>query len=131
METNAPVAHRRILLVEDDRLERMNLTLVLGRGFDLDVASNATEACALLAGKHYALVLTDIRLPDGDGFEVLHAAKRADTTTKVVLMTGSQTAVTQEQALLQGAESLVLKPFALATILETVRALMGVGVRAS
>jgi len=132
METNALEAHRRILLVEDDRLERMNLTLVLGReGFNLDVAANATEAYALLAGGRYELVLTDIGLPDGNGFEVLHAAKSADATTKVVLVTGSQSAVTQEQALLQGAESLLLKPFSLATILETVRRLMGVGARAS
>jgi DNA-binding response OmpR family regulator len=132
METNALMVHRRILLVEDDRLERMNLTLVLGReGFNLDVAANATEAYALLAGEHYELVLTDIGLPDGDGFEVLHAAKRVDATTKVVLVTGSPSAVTQEQALLQGAESLLLKPFALATIIETVRGLMGVGARAS
>jgi ATP-dependent Lon protease len=123
---------RRVLLVEDDRLERMNLTLVLGReAFDLDVAANATEAYALLAGRRYAVVLTDIGLPDGDGFEVLHAAKRADATTKVVLVTGSQSAVTQEQALRQGADTLLLKPFALATILETVRGLMGVGARAS
>jgi DNA-binding response OmpR family regulator len=132
MEINALVRRRRVLLVEDDRLERMNLTLVLGReGFDLDVAANATEAYALLAGAHYELVLTDIGLPDGDGFEVLHAAKRADATTKVVLVTGSQSLVTQEQALLQGAESLLLKPFALATILGTVRGLMGVGARTS
>lgn len=132
METNALVRRRRVLLVEDDRLERMNLTLVLGReAFDLDVAANATEAYALLAGRRYEVVLTDIGLPDGDGFEVLHAAKRADAATKVVLVTGSQSAVTQEQALLQGAESLLLKPFALATILETVRGLMGVGARAS
>jgi ATP-dependent Lon protease len=132
MEANALVRRRRVLLVEDDRLERMNLTLVLGReAFDLDVAANATEAYALLAGRRYAVVLTDIGLPDGDGFEVLHAAKRADATTKVVLVTGSQSAVTQEQALRQGADTLLLKPFALATILETVRGLMGVGARAS
>jgi DNA-binding response OmpR family regulator len=132
MENNAPVGLRRILLVEDDRLERMNLTLVLGReGFELDVAANACEACALLADRRYELVLTDIGLPDGSGFEVLQAAKRADATTKVVLVTGSQSAVTPEQAARQGAESLLLKPFALATILETVRGLMGVGARAS
>jgi DNA-binding response OmpR family regulator len=104
----------------------MNLTLILGReGFELDVAASATEAYALLSHEHYALVLTDIGLPDGSGFEVLHAAKRADAGTKVILVTGSQTVVTQDQARGQGAESLILKPFALATILECVRGLMG------
>jgi len=125
METNRLSGHHRILLVEDDKLERMNLTLILGReGFDLDVATNAAEACAFLAHGHYELVLTDIGLPDGSGFEVLQAAKRADAGTKVVLVTGSQTSVTQESARVGGAESLILKPFALATILATVRGLM-------
>lgn len=125
METNGLVRHQKILLVEDDKLERMNLTLVLGRaGFDLDVAANAAEAYALLAHEHYELVLTDIGLPDGNGFDVLHAAKRADARTKVVVVTGSQSAVTQEEARGEGADSLILKPFALATILETVKILV-------
>jgi CheY-like chemotaxis protein len=126
METERPAGQHRILLVEDDRLERMNLTLVLGReGFDFDVAANAREAYALLANGPYELVLTDIGLPDGDGIEILHAAKRADAATKVVLVTGSQSSLTQETAKFEGAESLMLKPFALATFLETVRGLVG------
>jgi len=125
MDANPSAGRHRILLVEDDKLERMNLTLVLGReGFVLDVAANATEAYALLAHEHYELVLTDIGLPDGDGFEVLLAAKRADARTKVVLVTGSQSSVSQEEARVGGAESLILKPFALATILDIVRGLM-------
>ena len=130
METNRLAGRRRILLVEDDKLERMNLTLVLGReGFDLDVAANATEAYALLAHEHYELVLTDIGLPDGSGFEILQAAKRADAGTKVVLVTGSQSSMTAEEARIGGAESLILKPFALATILATVRGLVGANAR--
>jgi DNA-binding response OmpR family regulator len=124
METDRPKAHPRILLVEDDKLERMNLTLLLGReGYDLDVAATAREACALLARSRYELVLTDIGLPDGTGFEVLHAAKRVDGGTKVVLVTGSTSAVTPREAVDEGAESIILKPFALIKILETVRLL--------
>ena len=126
METRGPAGGERILLVEDDRLERMNLTLVLGReGFTLDVAENAKDACALLAFTHYDLVLTDIGLPDGTGFDVLHAAKHAHPGTPVVLVTGSQSSVTQETAATEGAQSLILKPFAFATLLATVRDLVG------
>lgn len=132
MGTERLTGQHRILLVEDDRLERMNLTLVLGRaGFDFDVAANAAEAYALLAHGRYELVLTDIGLPDGDGIEILHAAKRADAGTKVVLVTGSQSTVTQERARGEGAESLILKPFALAKFLETVRGLVGPDARES
>jgi len=130
MEANQLAGRHRILLVEDDKLERMNLTLVLGReGFDLDVAANATEAYAFLAHGHYELVLTDIGLPDGTGFEVLQAAKLADARTKVVLVTGSQSSMTPEEARVGGAESLILKPFALATILATVWGLVGTDLR--
>lgn len=126
MDSHRVAGHHRILLVEDDKLERMNLTLVLGReGFDLDVAATAAEAYALLAHEHYELVLTDIGLPDGNGLAVLQAAKRADAGTKVVLVTGSQSLMTPEEAKAGGAESLILKPFALATVLGTVRRLLG------
>lgn len=116
------VSRPKILLVEDDRLVRMNIALVLGReGYGLDMATCAADAYALLGRDHYALVLADIGLPDGTGFEVLRAVKRADPSTKVVLVTGSQTSLTPEEAVVEGAEWLLLKPFALADLLETVR----------
>lgn len=113
--------HPRILLVEDDRLVRMNLVLVLERdGYRLDTAGCAAEAYERLGRDHYDLVLADIGLPDSDGFEVLRAVKRADPSTKVVLVTGSPTTLTPEQAIGEGAEDLLLKPFALADLMATV-----------
>jgi DNA-binding response OmpR family regulator len=115
------VGHNRILLVEDDRLVRMNLVLILERdGYRLDTAACAAEAYERLGRDHYDLVLADIGLPDSNGFEVLRAVKRADPSTKVVLVTGSQTALTSEEAVGQGAECLLLKPFALADLMATV-----------
>jgi CheY-like chemotaxis protein len=112
----------KILLVEDDRLIRMGLALVLGReGYELDMAVCAADAYALLGRNHYELILADIGLPDESGLEVLHAAKRTHPSTKVVLVTGSQGSLTPEQAAVEGAEWLLLKPFALAELLETVR----------
>lgn len=112
----------RVLLVDDDRLVRMNLSLTLCReGYELDVATCAAEAFAFLGEHHYELVLTDIGLPDESGFEVLRAAKRADPETKVILVTGSQSWITPEKAVVEGAETLILKPFALAELLDAVR----------
>lgn len=112
----------RILLVEDDRLVRMNLALVLGReGYALDLAVCAAEAYELLDHGHYDLILADIGLPDESGLEVLHAVKRSDPSTRVVLVTGCENPPTPEQAMLEGAECLLLKPFALADLLTMVR----------
>lgn len=116
--------HPKILLVEDDRLLRMDLALVLGReGFDLDTADCAAAAMDLLAHRHYALVLSDIGLPDESGFEVLHAAKRADPRTKVVLVTGSQSGASADEIKVDGVETVLLKPFTLAHLVDTVRRL--------
>src|SRR5215831_1914219 len=88
--------HPKILLVEHDRLLRMDLALVLGReGYDLDTATCAADAIDLLGRGRYAVVLTDIG-------EVLHAAKRADPTTKVVLVTSSPSAAP--------ADDMIVKP---------------------
>lgn len=116
--------HPKILLVEDDRLLRMDLALVLGReGFDLDTADCAADAIDLLGRGHYALVLSDIGLPDDSGYEVLHAAKRADPGTKVVLVTGSQSGASADEIKVDGVETVILKPFALAHLVDTVRRL--------
>ncbi len=114
----------RILLVEDDRLVRMNLALVLGReGYALDMAVCAAEAFELLDRGHYDLILAEIGLPDESGLEVLHAVKRSDPSTRVVLVTGSENPPTQEEAALEGAECVLFKPFALADLLAMVRRL--------
>ena len=116
----------RLLVVDDDRLVRMDLAFTLNReGFAVDLASSAGEALRLLGERTYALVLSDIGLPDGNGIDILRAAKRSDPCIKFILLTGSQTAVTPESVAHEGAESLILKPFALADLLERVRLALG------
>ena len=91
-------------MVEDDRLLRMDLALVLGReGFELDEACSAKEAFDLLEHHCYAIVLTDVKLPDRSGFEVLDAAKRSDPATKVVLVSCSHAVSSVGDADLHGA----------------------------
>ena len=120
------MARTRILLVEGDRLVRMNLSLVLGReGYVLDTATCAAEAYQFLDHGHYDLILADIGLPDHSGLEVMHAAKRSDPSTRVLLVTGSEDPPTSEQAALEGAEGVIFKPFALAELLATVRRVTG------
>ena len=122
--TRPMVDHPKILLVEDDRLLRMDVALVLGReGYDLDTAACAADAIDLLGRGRYALVLTDVGLPDESGYEVLAAAKRSDPRTKVVLVTGSRTGASADEIMVDGVETVILKPFPLAHLVDTVRRL--------
>ena len=123
-----PGTQPRLLLVDDDRLVRLSLSLTLIReGFTLDVATCAAEALGFLDRTRYQIVVTDIGLPDQSGLEVLRAAKRADPGTKVILVTGSASNLTPEDAIREGAEALLLKPFALKELTERVRDLVDAG----
>ena len=67
-----------ILIVEDKESLRTMLRKTLqGRGYTADEAGDAYEARRKLQATRYLVVLTDLRLPAGSGFEVLQAAKEA------------------------------------------------------
>jgi DNA-binding response OmpR family regulator len=78
---------KRILLVEDETGISDFLTIALcGEGYEVDVAATAAEAWACLDAHSYALVITDWRLPDGDGMLIADAALQLGT--KTLLMSG-------------------------------------------
>ena len=112
----------RVLAVDDEKLIRMEMKLMLGReGFEVDTAATCAEADCLLCERHYDLVLTDVDLPDMSGIELLRHAKRIDPTTCVILLTASNSLVSPEQAEAAGAQCLLLKPFCLKDLLAEIR----------
>jgi two-component system response regulator PilR (NtrC family) len=75
----------RILLVEDEPITNQLLANVLrGEGYVVDAAMTAGEGMAFLDRRSYALVITDWRLPDGDGLVIADAAKQLGATTFVM-----------------------------------------------
>lgn len=112
----------RVLAIDDDRLIRMELELVLGReGLDVDTAASGADALACLGRQHYDLVVTDMDLPDATGLEVLRRIRRADPAIRVILLTGSSSLVSADEAAAAGAVALVLKPFEFQELLREVR----------
>ena len=76
---------RRILLVEDDVDAAPFLEhVLLAAGFKVHRAASAAEARSLLDSRSYALVLTDLVLPDGSGLEIADAAKARGTPSIVI-----------------------------------------------
>ncbi len=100
-----------VLLVEDKPSLRQMLRMALEGGGHLVLeAPDVTNAEALLQHHRPALVLTDLKLPDGDGFAVLRAAKDRDPDMPVIVMTaygGVQEAV---RAMREGALDFLAKP---------------------
>jgi two-component system response regulator PilR (NtrC family) len=103
---------RSILIVDDEQSMRDMLAILLKKeGLDVRTAGSRAEAARALSERTADLVLTDVRLPDGDGIEVLRHVKAAAPETAVVVMTAYGTSETAVAARKLGAEAYILKPF--------------------
>ncbi|WP_229262410.1 sigma-54-dependent transcriptional regulator, partial [Duganella guangzhouensis] len=104
----------RVLVVDDeaDLRELLELTL-LKMGLDVDSAETLAQARALLADTEYQLVLTDMRLPDGLGLELVREVTAAWKNTPVAVVTAFGSADNAVVALKAGAFDYISKPVAL------------------
>ena len=100
-----------LLLVDDDRhlLESM-ADWLREQGYQVDTANSQAASIQALAKKSYDLVLADVRLGDGDGFDVLEHCRRHRPQSIVILMTGYGTVETAIDAIRAGAFDLLTKP---------------------
>jgi len=112
----------RILVVDDeaDLRELLEITLVK-MGLDVDSASTVREARSLLGQHDYALVLTDMRLPDGTGLELVREVAGAGRGTPIAVITAYGSAENAVVALKAGAFDYVSKPVVLDDLRTMVR----------
>ena len=75
-----------------------------------DEAADAYEARRRLQGERYLVVLTDLKLPAGSGFEVLETAREADAEMPVIVMTAFGTVEEAVRAMKDGASDFLTKP---------------------
>jgi two-component system response regulator PilR (NtrC family) len=105
-------AVKRILVVDDEQSMREMLGIMLRRdGFDVLLTDSRTQAAAVLAKGPVDMVITDVKLPDGDGIEILRHVKAAAPDTIVVVMTAFGSTQTAVAALKLGAHDYLVKPF--------------------
>ena len=98
----------RILVVDDEAIIRNSLAKLLGReGYAVEIAGSLQEARARLGTRHYALILGDLRLPDGEGTDRLASAP----DLPVVIMTSYASVRSAVDAMKQGALDYIAKPF--------------------
>ena len=110
----------RVLVVDDKENMRRLVARILEDAFVVEEAEDGARALALVASRPYDVVVSDIRMPGADGFELLAAVKARDPATEVVLMTGYATVPDAVRAMRLGAFDYLEKPFdpdaALATV---------------
>jgi two-component system response regulator PilR (NtrC family) len=107
-----PAATLRVLVVDDEASMRDMLRIVLRRdGYEVLVARNGKEALEFLQRAPVDLLLSDIRMPDMSGVDVLRAAKDINRDVVAIMMTAFASTDTAVEALRLGANDYFTKPF--------------------
>lgn len=103
---------KRILIVDDEPLIRDFLFESLNqRKYLIEIAATGSEAMARLAQRDFDLIITDARLPDIHGSEILRHARPRETGTGVILITAYGTVKDAVSAMREGAFDYITKPF--------------------
>jgi signal transduction histidine kinase/FixJ family two-component response regulator len=111
-----------ILVVDDEpHIVRLCQRILQNEHFSVVGVTSGHQAVEYLSRQAADLLLVDVRMPDMDGFQVINAARALLPDLAVVIMTGFGTVETAIQALRRGADGLLLKPFNLDDLVETVR----------
>jgi CheY-like chemotaxis protein len=118
---------RSVLVVDDDPDMRLSLKLALDlAGYSASLAANGREAIELQKQHPADIVITDIFMPEADGFEIIDILRRQFPRTKIVVMSGAGKLAKREYlstAAIIGVDATVQKPFDVEALLDTLRSL--------
>jgi response regulator RpfG family c-di-GMP phosphodiesterase len=112
----------RILVVDDERVIREVLADFLSmEGFLVRTADDGASALVELSRQQYDLVLSDLKMPNMGGLELLEAIRRHTPNVETIIMTGFGTVETAIDAMKSGAYDYILKPFKMDEVVLVIR----------
>ena len=121
------------LLVVDDEPDLRTLyeLTLLREGYDIDTAGSVEEALARLDARRYSLMITDMRLPDGSGLDLLRRLEETGRSEKTIVITAYGSAENAVEALKAGAYDYLTKPVDLKQFRAAVASALGRGAPAA
>jgi DNA-binding response OmpR family regulator len=118
-----PTPRNRILIIEDDPAVARSLKTGLERdGFVITCKATASEGIAYARDHPPHLILLDVRLPDGSGFDACREIRQLGLSQPVIMLTVRGTETDKVLGLEMGADDYVTKPFSLRELLARIRA---------
>lgn len=122
MEQHSHEDAPRVLVVDDEKVIREILADFLSmEGFFVRTAEDGSAALVELSRHHYDLVLSDLKMPNMGGLELLAAISKHAPNVVTVIMTGFGTVETAIDAMKRGAYDYILKPFKVEEVVHTIR----------
>lgn len=102
----------KILVADDEPLMRnLILRILESEGYQVTLASSGAEALEHLRKEKFDILLSDIKMPDLNGIDLLKNVKASFNDMVVIMMTGYGEAYSIKQALMDGADEYITKPF--------------------
>lgn len=115
---------KQILIVEDDALLNKTLTYnLISDGYNVTSSLNAKTAANLLSETEYDLVLLDINLPDGNGYDLCKLIKPEHPDTMVIFLTANDQESDQIRGYEVGAVDYITKPFSIGALQRKISAM--------
>ena len=106
-----------ILVVDDESDMRMALSHALSRsGYSVETASSGFEALEKFKSEQFSMVITDLKMPEMSGMEVLDEIKKLSPQIPVIMITAYGTINNAVEAMKEGASDYILKPFSSETL---------------
>jgi DNA-binding response OmpR family regulator len=114
-----------LLLIEDEpELSKLVSGNLSRSGFAVDTASSLDEAGAAVKAMNYDAILLDLRLPDGDGLDLLKSLRSRGDRTPVIALTARDAVADRVRGLNAGADDYLVKPFAIEELVARVNAIL-------
>ena len=94
----------KILIIDDERSIRNSLKEILSdEGYDVDVAEDGVQGCAMVDKEKYSVIFCDIKMPEMDGLEVLDRLNEMGVESAVVMISGHGDINTAVECIKKGA----------------------------
>ncbi len=123
---NGTSAIRKVLIADDSNTERLNLSHILETaGYEVIAAHSGNEAKALAESQQPDLIMLDIIMEDGDGYQACRALKRNPMTQAipVIMVSSKSNPVDKQWAVKLGANAYIVKPYKDEDVLQQIAAL--------
>ena len=112
----------KILIIDDERSIRNSLKEILvDEGYDVDLAENGAQGCAMADKEKYSVIFCDIKMPEMDGLEVLEKLHQIGVDAAVVMISGHGDINVAVECIKKGAFDFIPKPLDLNRILITIK----------
>ena len=125
----APTATRSYVLIVEDEPDMVKTYERLLRRYGYRVESVGSRQAGLTAleADPPALLISDVRLPDGDGLDVVRRARALPAPPSIIVVTGFSVGPTRDAALAAGATAFVSKPFSTEHFMQLIQSLLDRG----